>query len=584
VISRRLESVTGAHPANITGFVSEPARNPVACGALGPYDGSIVARIASALPSPPREVHADRRSCLWLDREPIRWRAGPRGGLAWSERYPAPDPGGVRSWVDAATALDACGLGLGLRRRWIHSSVAGSAPVYWTEHDGATYFASRIDALARGIGAPLDADWDAWSAIFTLRQPLGDRTPFRQIRRLPQLSCLEHGSSGPAVRSEPWAWAEVEPHADIEAAVDATVEALHEALRPLRSSGAVVLLSGGLDSRAMLGVAHDAGVPVRALTAVADDGIGWEADLAGAAAAAAGAEHERFIPADGGDYRRLWSEHLEALDFQFMMGSWVMPMGPRLEELGLPTLDGLALDVLGIPGGRFYSDRRLIDPDPNWDFRSTLFKSFRARAMPKVPDRAFEEPLARAMVVSARRQFREQAAAYLGNRSQALLTVYSTRTVRAVAAVPAQVTGRHAPIVTPAAYDRAGRAILSLDPREKLGRRFYHALFDRIESPSVRLPTVEDATRPPPNAKGTRQRFSPEMLAMYETAVREGPLSAHLSRPLAGHLGAGTLADGIRGTSMHRAAMALTALHRWADRYDALLRPIDPSPLLEGSP
>jgi hypothetical protein len=562
--------------------VDEPARNPVACGALGRFDESVLKAVAAALGEDLREVHRDRRSALWLDREPLRWSAGLTRGLAWSERYPAPSADVIGSWQDAGTELDACGLVLGPRRRAVHASVSGAASVYWAERDGALYFATRIDALAWALGERLDVDWETWSSIFTLRQPIGERTPFRQIRRLPQLSMVAVGPGGAVVERAPWPWAEVEPNGNLEGAVDALVEAVHDTLLPLRSTGAAVLLSGGLDSRAMLGLADDAGVPVRALTAVADDGLGWEADLAGAAAAASGIEQERFAPADGAEYRRLWVEHLEALDFQFLMGSFVMPMGPRLEELGMPALDGLALDVLGVPGGRFYRDPRMLDPTPDYDFRGPLFESMRARAMPNVPERALAKPYARAMVRSARRQFRQATSPYREHRSQALLSVYSMRTVRGVAMVPMQLMGRHARVITPCAHDRAARALLAADPREKIGRRFYHELFARIASPSARLPTVEDATRPPA-AEGPRLRFADEMVALYDRGLREGPLAPHLGKALSEHVRAGTVHEAIRRTSKHRAAMVLTVFQLWAERYQSVLREIDPSGLLEGT-
>lgn len=63
--------------------VPDPPRNPVACGALGSYDPSIVARIAHLSEVEMAEAHRDRRSILMLDREPIRWRSGLRvRGLA----------------------------------------------------------------------------------------------------------------------------------------------------------------------------------------------------------------------------------------------------------------------------------------------------------------------------------------------------------------------------------------------------------------------------------------------------------------------------------------------------------------------
>ena len=553
--------------------MNEPPRNPVVCGALGHYDRAVVERIAAALPAVPGEVHADRRSCLWLDREPLRWRSGLRHGLAWSERWPAPDAGSADTWQDAACELDACGLVLGPRRRAVHSSVSGAAPVYWLDHEDATYFASRIDALVRGVDVRLDTDWTTWASMFALRQPLGERTPFHQIRRLRQLALLERAGGRGRADAAPWPWAEIEPHDNLDAAAETTIGALHTAVAPLRDTGAAVLLSGGLDSRVLLGVAHDAGVPLRALTAVADDEIGWEADLAAAAARAAGAEHETFPVAGGSEHRRLWLEHVESMDYQFVMGSFVMPMGPRLEELALPALDGFAIDTFGVQDGRSYRGE-VLDPPPGYNVFQALFQTMRTRAMPKVPDRALAAPYARAASAATRRQFRREVQRFDGSGSQALLSVYATRGVRVISLMPTQGMGRSARVVIPGGNDRIARAMLSVHPRHKRDRAFYNALFARIDSPSARMPTVADTPRPPVGQSGRRNRFAPEMLELYDRSLRDGPLTPHLGPKLAGHLRAGTLPEAIRGTSMHRAVMILMVFHLWTEQYSDRLRPI----------
>ena len=68
---------------------------------------------------------------------------GPRHRL---ERGPATG-GKATSWKQAAQRLACCGLVVDGGARYVHSSVAGVAPVYYLEDADATYFASRIDPL-----------------------------------------------------------------------------------------------------------------------------------------------------------------------------------------------------------------------------------------------------------------------------------------------------------------------------------------------------------------------------------------------------------------------------------------------------
>ena len=164
---------------------------------------------------------------------------------------------------------------------------------------------------------------------------MGEHTPFRQIRRLPQLSLLEAGPDGPRVEREPWPWAEIEPTEDLDARRRRHGCAAHAALLPLRESGAAVLLSGGLDSRAMLGLAHDAGVR----RPRSHGGRRRRHRMGGRPGPrrhgrVGGRVQERFGPGDGAGWRRLWQDHLEALDFQFLLGSFVMPMGPAARGAG----------------------------------------------------------------------------------------------------------------------------------------------------------------------------------------------------------------------------------------------------------
>jgi hypothetical protein len=153
--------------------------------------------------------------------------------------------------------------------------------------------------------------------------------------------------------------------------------------------------------------------------------------------------------------------------------------------------------------------------------------------------------------------------------------------LRGVATLPKQTIGRHAPVLTPGATDRVARALLSADPSAKRDRRLYAAIFARLASPSARMPSAADTPKPDAVAHARRTRFSAPMVAFYEEALRDGPLTPILGKKLSAALRDGTLGEAIHGTALHRATMAVTAFHLWAQRYESVLGTVDPEELLE---
>jgi hypothetical protein len=160
--------------------------NPAVCGALGEFDPErlgLMKKVFAALDLPLETVHQDKSSALLLDREPLSWSGRRASGLGWSEGLAASDQ--VTSWKEAAQRLACCGLVIEGGSRYVHSSVSGVAPVYYMQDGEATYFASRIDPLVSSAppGRKLTIDWEAWAGIFLMTAPLGDRTPFLEVRR-----------------------------------------------------------------------------------------------------------------------------------------------------------------------------------------------------------------------------------------------------------------------------------------------------------------------------------------------------------------------------------------------------------------
>ncbi len=311
--------------------------------------------MTDALPPGLTTVYQDERSVLMLDRPPVAWRGRRAEGLCWSEQ--ALERPGVASWKDAARDLAACGLVIDEDDRYLHSSVAGLSPIFYLHDGDATYFASTIEALAgsQPRGRKLSVDWAAWAAIFMLTAPLGDRTPFLEIRRLPPFSTLKHRpGKGPRQRVTDWPWA----HDRDEGASgpEQVVERLREALAEIEASSLICPLSGGWDSRLLLMLAReDPGLRVSAWTLKASHGSTDETSPAREVAEALGMPLTEIPPA-----KSFWGDQEEIAlrtDYQTTHHDWFMPLARRLGRGRHTTLDGLAGGIF--LRGAFVTDEML---------------------------------------------------------------------------------------------------------------------------------------------------------------------------------------------------------------------------------
>src|SRR3954451_8006710 len=214
----------------LTAAASYPAALPLVCGALGQPSRGALRRLRKALAGRSKRVLDKDGVVLFLDREPLRWSGHGTHGVAWAEALPVP-PARPGTWQEAASEWGASGVVFDGGRWRLHTSVSGLAPLYYLAGTDATYFSSRIDALAEAADEPLGVDWDGWAGIFTVGYPLGARTPFVEIRRLEPAACVEHSASGIEVKTSDWPWAQVDPAvSDWEAGADAIVEELRERL------------------------------------------------------------------------------------------------------------------------------------------------------------------------------------------------------------------------------------------------------------------------------------------------------------------------------------------------------------------
>src|SRR5215207_1277024 len=317
--------------------------NPAVCGALGDFDPERIERMKKTLGRleiPLEIVHEDKGSVLLLDREPVSWVGRGARGFGWSEGLATGAE--ATSWKQAAQRLACCGLVVEGTARYVHSSVSGVTPVYYTEDGDATYFASRIDPLVESspAGQRLTIDWEAWAGIFLMTAPVGERTPFLEVRRLPPFSTLKHRPGRGAHRLSPaWPWADVSLEEDAKA--EALIEGLRETIREVPAGRLVCPLSGGWDSRLLLMLASERDdLRVSAWTLKSTHRGSDETPYARKVAKALGVPLTQI-----GRGRSFWGDQEKVAlrcDYQTTHHGWFMPLARRLHGGSHALLDGLA--------------------------------------------------------------------------------------------------------------------------------------------------------------------------------------------------------------------------------------------------
>jgi asparagine synthase len=549
-------------------------RNPLACGALGRYEPELVAEIGRCLAGEMSTIHEDGGSILLLDRPAIPWRAGRAQGFAWSETRPAKRS--VTSWREAACELAACGLVTRGERRRVHSSVSGVAPIYYVEHAGAVYFASRIDPLVQALPRRYTIDWRAWASIFYLRFPVGERTPFLEVKRLRPYSTLEWDPIRQAAtaRQHRWPWAEVEPSLELEEGSSALLEAMRAAVAPLAHEPVYCTLSGGWDSRILLCLLAEQGHDgVRAVTVSPDNGHHREEELAAQVAVSLGVPHSTLE----GDAAAFWDdtrERARRVDFQLAAPPWAMPLAAALKGRPGVATDGLGLDTLA-QGGTHYYTESMIRADGTPAAARELWTRLLGQVMRHATWRTLSRELDHDLKSLARRQFMNEASRFRGHPAEVVLTFYATRTVRGISLTPQAVLGSDVATVTPCTDHRVALACLATRPLEKFHTRIYGAMFAKLNPEVGRLPSTHDELSVPAITRA-RRRLSATAVRGYEQVLAGGPLERALSAEVRGHLADGTLGEALADPVLHRGVLAVSLFHLWHERYHSRLAGGDP--------
>lgn len=546
-----------------------PHRAPLACGALGSYDRERVLRIASRLGCLPLPTHEDAGSLLLLDREPIAWSGSGRHGLAWIEGEIWQSGAPVGDWKEAA-GRGLTGLVVEGRKRYLHTSLNGLAPVYWMEDGGAVYFASRIDPLVRTAPRRLSIDWQAWAAIIAMRYPLGERTPFAEVSRLPNYATLRRRLGRPRPRSHTWPWEEIEPRATIAATADRVATEIERCLVPVED-GVVCPLSGGRDSRLLLLALARDGKVASAVTASDDEGDRHEEQFAVPVAEAMGVPHE-LLETAADEYPDDWEERARQVEYQFADHAWLMPVARRLAGSAAPVPDGFGIDSFFCSGRHFYTEETLDTRNGGRAARA-LFDTLRRYGR---AHRALTAPFHGPIEASAWEQFEAATKRFQGHPSQPTLSLYGTRSLRGVSLYSTGLLGSQARMLMPGASGALAAATLEASLDDKLGGALYDEVFRRLGPPAGLLPSTTGAPRRAPHLP-RRWRSGPA-IELYKRTLGEGPLGPYIAPDLRGWLEA---PEGIELSGDLRMGMETVGmLHAWWRRYRDVLEEVAPSDLL----
>lgn len=471
------------------------AARPFVCGAIGSWDDRLLARLRAAAPTRLRQIHHGDLATLWASGRLERWRSGDVKGHLW---WPLARGGKPASWQAAAGERLAAGLVVDRTSAVLHTCGLGVQELYVRRIGGGLYFSVRIDPLLALDDRPLRVDLRAWADILAIGGPLGDATPFVEVRRLEAATAWRASAGGRLERLsfEP-SWLTADP---VDEPEPREVAELVAAQIPGGWSARrlVVTLSGGWDSRLLAALAaRRRGRRPVAWTTSPDDGLDRDLTLAPDVAAELGITHRTVVPGP-----EAWVEERSAvrqrLQYLTWRHTWIMPLARTLHRERALVLDGFAGDVL-LKGSSYVTDeiREVTDPTAQRSaFWGKLSSGFHTRA------ELFAPGVAARLAQLARESF-DQVTGHLDGHPAALnLCQLLTRTARSIALNPLWLVGPEVPVHLPFIHPTVIHATLRAPADDARGRAFYEKVLAAAGGDTLaRLPSTHD-----PRPKGLRRQ------------------------------------------------------------------------------
>ncbi|MEO3871814.1 asparagine synthase-related protein [Nonomuraea sp. B12E4] len=502
---------------------------PYICGALGRIDTAILGKLMAAGPRVRPALQSADASLFSSTPLPPYHRGERSFAFAWGEHRAA----AADDWMTVAETYETPGLIGDGTRVTLHAGALGLVDLYYVRHGSAVYFSSLIQPLLSLV--PVEIDWSAWASILQVTFPLGEATPYREVKRLPGSSALvfdpgRDGAGEVAVERRLPRWLRSEPY-EAWISPGEIVELLHEVYRDYAGRKLLVPVSGGYDSRLLASVAKAQDADVESWTTSPDDGTDTDIAFARSITRELGIPH-RVILQDAADYPDDAMEVARRLEYLTPHHAWYAPFAKEVQGAGRVLIDGLA-------GGpllkNFMVSGAALEARTQAERSAAVLGSLSLGA----PSQPFLSKAATQwMEETVREQFAAATSMLHGHRAELPLSVLHTRTVRGIARSAVNLVGPEASFAAPFIHPEFFDAALSVGVARKDKGRFYREVLHAANPRVAALPSTNVVKQPLQriplrSTAAPARRYSHRMLEAVATRV-PGLLSEELHEVVAG--------------------------------------------------
>lgn len=447
---------------------------PLVMGAVGRTTEARVNRATEIAPEL-KVITRGQRVTLLSNRRLQTWRSNSGRGWYWSPLDRRVRP---RSWKEVQNDAMAPGLAVLKDGEMLHNDLLGIHQLQYLEQDQAVYFSNWLPLLAEIAGASR-TDVNAWASILLLGFPNPGRSQFEEIRSLPPCSSLRISDDVTQVdHASPFVAQDAKQ-------LDSAVSALCASLPSLWKRG-VYTLSGGWDSRFLVGLAVQRTGRIETWTTHTDTSDDVEVELARAVAIHLGTRHRELRPTPNSQAISI-DRALTRFHQSTWLHSWLEPLASRVRGERRLVVDGLGGDVLfkGL----------LQEPDDdhsgrNKQARFALWQRLGGRSASR-EDVWSSSALALFKAVGYE-DFDEVIAPLTESPTWQTLAILTTRTARAIALAPMRLFGPEIDVYIPFLTSRTLSIALNPSIHRLRGPALYRELLGRVDPMLSALPSTND--------------------------------------------------------------------------------------------